>query len=878
MNTQQKIYNNKKTYKEVFIMTKHTQQNKRVLHKAFTLVELLIVIAIIGILFIVLISKIDFATDKAKATGVYTDFRSFELALETVSREHAGFNTFGWDTGDLNADGKRNHYDEGDTNKDGIQDAGETWTGRQQYTETWTGVYTLVKPGTNVYDATAMVALETAINANLDPKLHVTIKDDGTISMANGAQDPWNTEYHGYYITNSTVDKKDRGAIVIYSNGANQTFGSSHQIANGVVTINIPNNNLYGKDDYNISVIYTYANGYGEIIVDKNTISPNKPNVQPDIEGDGSNQGTETDPPENNPSEEIIVPGLYKTGSNYTELLYSWQQLIDLGILNNSGLVSGNETDESTPSPETIELMSGEILWPENLTRVPDNAFRHCVNITDIKLHDNVSSLGEHCFSFTGIVNFTVPPKVTSLDFTFFNASALETVTFHDQVRVIEYAFKECTSLTSITLPEGLTTLGAAFTGCSSLTNLYLPSTITKIEGAAFWNCSALNHIYFAGTLEQWCKIDMGGWDHHGSPMQGNNPTLYINNQPVENIVIPDSITEIKGVFYNCDSLKSVIFPEGLTKIGLYTFSSCNNLASIHFPSTLKTIEYRAFANSPNLKDIVLNEGLETINGSVFEDTWMDQTIFIPNSVKTIGSSAFRNSSCTIQWDPINSQLETIQGSAFYSCEFNELIIPDNITTLNGAVFNEAYYTSLHIGKNLSTITRDSAGWGPFMDSSRYLNSITVDPENDSFYVANGCLMDANTEAVILGTKHCTAIPYWATAIEQFAFYKCYGLQSIVIPDTIKRIEAYTFHNCTSLKSIEINSNIEYIGSYAFNKCYNLTSITINSTTVPTVSKPDMLFDNCTSLQDIFVNSELVEQYKSSEYWSKYADKIKAKE
>ena len=70
-----------------------TRFNKK---KAFTLIELLIVIAIIGILFIVLVSKVDFATDKAKTSGVQTDFRSFQMALETVSKEKAGFNSFGW--------------------------------------------------------------------------------------------------------------------------------------------------------------------------------------------------------------------------------------------------------------------------------------------------------------------------------------------------------------------------------------------------------------------------------------------------------------------------------------------------------------------------------------------------------------------------------------------------------------------------------------------------------------------------------------------------------------------------------------------------------------------------------------------------------------
>ena len=123
--------------------------------KAFTLIELLIVIAIIGILFIVLVSKVDFATDKAKATGVQTDFRSFQLAFDTVAKENAGFNTFGYNTGDTkradfstalagyiytneakdNGDGIRNSYDAGDINLNGVQDGTETFTGRKVYTD-----------------------------------------------------------------------------------------------------------------------------------------------------------------------------------------------------------------------------------------------------------------------------------------------------------------------------------------------------------------------------------------------------------------------------------------------------------------------------------------------------------------------------------------------------------------------------------------------------------------------------------------------------------------------------------------------------------------------------------------------------------------------
>ena len=231
--------------------------------QAFTLVELLIVIAIISILFVVLVSKVDFATDKAKATGVQTDFRSFQLALETVAKDNSGFNTFGWDTGDLNGNRVRDRHDEGDTNKDGRRDDDEVWTGRKVYTEEWTGIYTLTNPA-NPSDGSGLLALQDALNKNLDPSLQISISTNGKITMANGYQDPWKTEYEGIYITNATGDNMDRGGIVFYCKGANQELGIVEMIVGGVVKFNI-SDNINAEDDYAIATFYTMANGYGEV-------------------------------------------------------------------------------------------------------------------------------------------------------------------------------------------------------------------------------------------------------------------------------------------------------------------------------------------------------------------------------------------------------------------------------------------------------------------------------------------------------------------------------------------------------------------------------------------------------------------------------------
>lgn len=239
-------------------MNKYIKQKK-----AFTLVELLIAIAIIGILFIVLVSKVDFATDKAKAAGVQTDFRSFQLALETVAKENSGFNTFGWDTGDLNGNRIKDRHDEGDTNKNGVRDDDEVWTGRKVYSEEWTGIYTLTNPA-DANDNSAFIALEDAINKNLDPELQISIGANGKIIMANGYQDPWKTEYEGIYLSNATGDKMDRGGIVFYSKGADQSLGLQESMFGGNINFNV-SNKVNAEDDYAIATFYTMANGYGEV-------------------------------------------------------------------------------------------------------------------------------------------------------------------------------------------------------------------------------------------------------------------------------------------------------------------------------------------------------------------------------------------------------------------------------------------------------------------------------------------------------------------------------------------------------------------------------------------------------------------------------------
>ena len=619
-----------------------TCKNKSIItkRKAFTLIELLIVIAIIGILFIVLVSKVDFATDKAKATGVQTDFRSFQLALETVSRENAGFNTFGWDTGDTNANGKRDSYDEGDTNKDGIQNGTEVFTGRKVYAETFTKVYSLVKPGATGYDREALNKLETAINANLDPKLHITIKDDGEIVMANGAKDPWNKEYHGWYITNAEVDKKDRGAIVIYSDGANNEFGSEHKISNGVVVISIPGSNKAGKDDYGMVVVYTYVNGYGEIKTSTSGFEKNKINT--DV---GSNNGGNSD---ETPVIDTLAAGLYDINGN---IIAPWQLLID-----NYGMdIYTNYSYDSTVSTKPNIVIEQNFpnaykLVIEGTGRIGDYAFSG-TTLNEIVVKEGITEFGDGAFNGTShLLKFELPSTVKKIGmYCFNNTNNLNSVVFKEGLEEIgAYAF--CiTSLVDVELPLSCKTIGEkAFHSTPSLISVkgngvetidqYAFAYLSNLTFAEFHNLKEIKEGAFAGTkLTSFTLPD-------GLRSIGNYVFQYTY---ITEFNIPNTVTTIgKGAFEGTP-VEFLYIPDSVVDMQSPTYWSGYSLKAISLPNSNFETHGSVIVGETNVECVIIRNNKNVLNVTMFNTSAVKNwIIYVPDTLV----DAYKNDAGYIQW------------------------------------------------------------------------------------------------------------------------------------------------------------------------------------------------------------------------------------
>ena len=410
---------------------------------------------------------------------------------------------------------------------------------------------------------------------------------------------------------------------------------------------------------------------------------------------------------------------------------------------------------------------------------------------------------------------------------------------------------------------------GHAFYGCTELTSIRIPNSVTRIGNYAFNGCTGLKEVHIS-DIAAWCNIEISDY---ANPLS-RTTKLYLNNELITDLVIPDEITEIKhntfsgyssltnvtipnsvtsigsDAFYGCTGLTSITIGNCVTSIGEGAFSGCTELKEVHisdiaawcnieFSGDANPLYYakNLYLNSELITDLIIPDGITDIKDETFLGCSSLTSVTIGNCVASIGKGAFKD--CTgLTSVTIGNNVTKIGNEAFSYCSgLTSVTIPNSVTSIGGAAFKDCTgLTSIEIPNSVTSIGSEAlyntAWYNNQPDGAIYAGNVlykykgTMYP-NTSISIKDGTLtIEAGVFSGCTGLTSVT-IPNSVTSIGGAAFLGCTGLTSIEIPNSVTSIGSGVFYGCSGLKSVKIGNGITNIEYGTFSGCSALTNIYI---------------------------------------------------
>lgn len=503
---------------------------------------------------------------------------------------------------------------------------------------------------------------------------------------------------------------------------------------------------------------------------------------------------------------------------------------------------------------------------PETVTKIGNYAFKGCSALTSIYLPNSLTSLGIGAFErCSNLAEIKISENVAVIKSnTFYECYSLEEIVLSNNVSVIENsAFYECRGLSSLTLGNGIAKIGNyAFSGCSRLTKITIPETVGQIDSRAFERCSKLNGIYIT-NLQAWFNIYFQ--DSLSNPLYYAGK-LYLNNQVISDLIVPDSVKVIKNnTFVGCSALKSVTLHENITEIGESAFYFCSGLTDLTLPNSVVTLGDFAFRDCSGLTSVVIGNKLQSIGMQAFyvctrliDLTISDSvvsigesafglcrslvTLEIPNGVTQIGARAFEYCN-SLEQVKISDSVNFIGDYAFEQCsELRAVLINDleawcnidfganrsnPLCYANKLFLNYTMVSNLVIPEAITQIKNNAFEGCSWFNSITFHNNV-VSVGQKAFEQCTNlkkvCIKDLEAWCNIdFGANHTNPLYYAHNLYLDETL-----ITELVIPETITQIKNYTFEGGSEFISVTIHENVVSIGQNSFEQCTKLERVCIN--------------------------------------------------
>ena len=314
-------------------------------------------------------------------------------------------------------------------------------------------------------------------------------------------------------------------------------------------------------------------------------------------------------------------------------------------------------------------------------------------------------------------------------------------------------------------------------------------------------------------------------------------------------------LTELNG-FLGCESLETIIIPDGVKTIGAAAFGNCSNLTDITLPGSIESINTTVWGSSDgafngcnSLTNVrfngsignwcVINFECDTSNPLYYAKHFFirgeeTKNIKIPNGVTSINSLAFRHVTY-IESVTIPGSVKTIGEHSFYNCTgLKTVTIEDGVKTIGAAAFgNCSNLTDITLPGSIESI--NTTVWGSSDGAFNGCNSLTNVHFNGS--IDDWCVInfECDTSNPLYCAKHFyidneeqTAITINAKNIDKYVFYNCKSIQSVTIESGVTHIEANAFYGCTNLASATFKDTVGWYNE-SNNAALDVTDATANA-------------------------------------------------